>query len=122
MRSSLACVLTAISPISSRKIVPWCGRLELADLLLGGAGERAFFVAEQLALQQRLGDGGTVEADERPLAARAGEMDGAGDQLLARPAIAADQHRGVGRRDPADLLVDACNGGAVADQLALDVE
>ena len=40
------------------------GRLELADLLLGRAGERAFFVAEQLALQQGLGDGGAVEADE----------------------------------------------------------
>src|SRR5688572_11217112 len=36
------------------------GRLELADLLLGGAGERAFFMAKKLALQQRLGDGGAV--------------------------------------------------------------
>ena len=82
------------------------GRLELADLLLGRAGERAFLVAEQLAFQKRLGDGGAVEADERPFAALAGKVDGAGDQLLAGAAFAADQHRRVGRRDPADLLVN----------------
>ena len=33
-------------------------------------------------------------------------MDRLGDQLLARAALALDQHRGVGRRDAADHLVD----------------
>ena len=44
------------------------GGLELADLLFRGAGEGALLVAEQLAFQQRLGQGGAVEADERPIA------------------------------------------------------
>ena len=82
------------------------GRLELADLALGRAGERALLVAEQLAFQQRLGERGAVQADERPLAARAGEVDGAGDQLLADAALAANQHGGPARRGAGDLLRD----------------
>src|SRR5205807_1472378 len=78
------------------------GRLELADLLLGRPGEGAALVAEQLAFEQGLGDRGAVEADERSLAAWAGKVDGAGDQLLARPRFAANQHGGVRRRNPAD--------------------
>ena len=41
------------------------GQLELADLLLGRPGERALLVAEQLALDQLLGDRGAVHLDER---------------------------------------------------------
>ena len=59
------------------------GRLELADLLVGGPGERPFLVAEQLAFQQALGEGGAIEADERPLPPIAGEMQRSGD-LLSR--------------------------------------
>ena len=44
---SLACSGGLISLISSRKIVP-CGELELAGLVLNGAGEGAALVAEQL--------------------------------------------------------------------------
>ena len=82
------------------------GGLELADLLVGRPGEGALLVAEQLAFQQRLGDGGAVQADERAFLARAGVVDGAGDQLLAGAAFAADQHGGVGGGDAADLVVD----------------
>ena len=38
-------------------------------------GEGAALVAEQLALEQRVGDGGAVDRHERPLAARAVEVD-----------------------------------------------
>src|SRR5213079_3622399 len=41
------------------------GELELAFLLLGRAGERALLVAEQLALEQTLRDGGAVDRDVR---------------------------------------------------------
>ena len=51
-RSTLACVFGLMSPTSSRKIVPAIRLLELADLLLGRAGERALFVAEQLRFDQ----------------------------------------------------------------------
>ena len=73
--------------------MPLVGRLELADHPLGRAGERALLVAEQLALQQRLGQGGAVEADERPVPPRAARVDRPGDQFLADAALAADQHR-----------------------------
>ena len=46
-------------------------QLELAELLRVRVGERAALVAEELALEQRLGDGGAVERDERLARARA---------------------------------------------------
>ena len=46
------------------------GQLEAPDPPRDGAGERAPLVAEQLALEQRRGDGGAVDLDERPLAPR----------------------------------------------------
>ncbi len=98
------------------------GRLELADLLLRRSGERAFLMAEQLALQQRLGQGGAVETDERPLLARTGEMDRARHQLLAGAAFAPNQTGGVGAGDAGDLLLDLLHRRAFADQLALDVQ
>ena len=38
--------------------------LEAADALAGRAGEGAFLVAEEFALEQLLGDGGAVDRDE----------------------------------------------------------
>ena len=67
-------------------------------------GERAAHVAEHLALEQRRRDAAEVHFHERAAAAAAVAMDGLGDQLLARAALAGDQHRRVGRRDPADQL------------------
>ena len=82
------------------------GLLELADLAFGGAGEGALFVAEELAFEQRFGEGGAVEADERALPARAGIVDGPGDQLLADAAFAADQHGGAAGGGAGDFLLD----------------
>ena len=45
------------------------GGFEEADLALVGAGERAALVAEQLALEQRLGQRRAVELDQRLVAA-----------------------------------------------------
>ena len=69
------------------------GHLELAALLLAGAGEGAFFVAEQLAFEQRLGQRRAGDRHERLLRAVAGIVDGARDQLLAGAAFALNQHR-----------------------------
>jgi len=44
-------------------------------------------MAEQFALQERLGNGRTVDGQERGLAAPAVVVDGAGDQFLARAAF-----------------------------------
>ena len=55
-------------------------------------------MAEELALEKRLGQRGTVESDERTLRALAGPVDAACHELLARPRLPLDQHRdGRGR-------------------------
>ena len=76
------------------------GDLEESGLGVTGVGERPALEPEELGLQQRLGDRGAVEIDERPVRARAGAMKGAGQEPLARPGLALDQDRGR-RRDSA---------------------
>ena len=84
--------------------------LEAPDATLGRAGERALLVAEQLALEQRLRQRPAVHGDERLVAPRTEPMDRARDELLARAALALDEHRARHRRDLLDLhehLADA---------------
>ena len=83
------------------------------------AGERALGVAEELALEQFARDRRAVDADQRPVAALAGLVDGARDQLLAGAGLAGDQHGGVGRRDQLDLAQRLLDRGAVADDAAV---
>ena len=75
--------------------------LELAELLLVRAGERAALVAEQRALDQFVRDGGEIDGDERRLAAARLAVHQPREQLLAGAALAEDQDR---RRQPGDLL------------------
>src|SRR5712692_2674473 len=58
-------------------------RLEEALAVFGGAGERAFLVAEELAFHQRFRDGAAIDRHERLVAARAVLMDKARGELLA---------------------------------------
>ena len=71
-----------------------CSKRPLAPLV--GPGEDALLVAEELALEERLGERRAVERDER-LPARAGSCAwiAARELALARAALARDQH---GRR------------------------
>ncbi len=89
------------------------GQLEAADAAGDGAGEGALLVAEQLALDEPGGEGGAVDLDQRLGRTTAVGMDRPGDQLLAGPGLAADQHGGVGRRHPADLVEHGQQGGRV---------
>ena len=75
---------------------------ELADLLAHRAGEAALLVAEQLGLDQLLGDGRAVDLDQRVRVPLTGAMDGARHQLLAGAALAGDEHGGGGRRRALD--------------------
>src|SRR6266852_1485775 len=59
------------------------GGLELPGPGGDRAGEGALGVAEQLALQEVLGDGAAVDGDERPRLARRAPVQLARDQLLA---------------------------------------
>src|ERR1035441_2640529 len=69
------------------------GLLELAEVAGSGAGEAAFFVAEQFAFDQLGGHGGAVQGDERAAFARAAFMQGARDQLLACAGFPQDADR-----------------------------
>ena len=95
---------------------PAVALLELADPGGDGPGEGALLVAEELRLEQPLGDRRAVDRQERALDPAAVLVDGAGDQFLAGPALAADQDGHVLRRDPADRLVDVEHLRAAADQ------
>src|SRR6266852_5374529 len=80
------------------------GGLELADFLFRGPGERAFFVAEKLALQESFRERRAIETDERAFFSRTGIMNRPGHQLLADAAFPADQDGGIGGRHTTDLI------------------
>ena len=76
------------------------GGVEEALLVALRAGEGALHVAEELRLEERLGEGAAVQGHEGMALARAAGVEGAGHQLLAGAALAGDEHRGgaVGHR------------------------
>ena len=92
------------------------GLFEPADALRVRAGEGAAFVAEQFAFQQRFGNGGAIDGDERRVGAVAVLVNGAGDQFLAGAGFAADEHVHRFGGDPANLLVNFLHRGALADE------
>ena len=67
---------------------PAVGLLEAPFAAAGRAREGALLVAEQLALEQRLGQRRAVELDERCRRAGAVLVDSLRDELLARAALA----------------------------------
>ena len=82
------------------------------------AGEGAFHVAEQFGFDQRGNQRGAVHRNEGLVLARARKMNRARHQLLARSALAQNQHRIVVLADLFDQLVDALHLGRDADQAA----
>src|SRR5207244_10912833 len=79
--------------------------LELAFLQRERAGERAFLVSEELALEKRFGERGGVARDEGTRRARAVLVHRARSELFARAGLAADEDGRVARRHLADALV-----------------
>ncbi len=88
------------------------GVFDLPLRLLRRAGERAALVAEQLALEQVLGDRRAVERDELLVLARRQVVQAAREQLLAGAALAEQQHRHVGRREPLDVPAERSIAGS----------
>ncbi len=84
-----------MSPISSRKMVPPWARSKRPILFSDRAGERPAHVAEELALEQALGQRRAVDLDQRTPRTATGGVEGVRDQLLAGAAFAGDEHRGV---------------------------
>ena len=97
--------------------------LEQAGLGLAGVGERALLEAEELRLEQGLGDGGAVDVDEGTARARPVPVHQLGQETLARAGLAQDEDRGQPARglalvpeQPADLLAHAGDPGTVAQE------
>ena len=94
------------------------GRLEASDAPLDGVGEGAALVTEELALDQALGNSRAVDRNEGTAAPRSVLVDGAGRQLLAGAALAADQHRGARLRHAPDGVEDLLHGVARPEQVS----
>src|SRR6202022_822640 len=75
-----------------------------AELTSRGARERALLVTEKLILDERIGNGGTVDRDERPVAARRELMNRAREDLLAGARFPLEKHRRIRRRDALNRL------------------
>ena len=91
------------------------GLLEVAGGGFRRAGEGAFLIAEEGALQQRFGQRGAVDLQQRAARARRQRVDQLGEQLLAGAALALDQHRGVERRHLARLHEQPLDDDGAAD-------
>jgi hypothetical protein len=93
------------------------GELELATLPRDGTREGTLLVAEELRLDQLLGDRRTVHVDERLVGPAAACVDLARHQLLARPVLARDEYPAVRRRSQLDLLLEIPDGLCVPEDL-----
>ena len=92
-------------------------QLEAPLLARVRAGEGALLVAEQLRLDQRVGQRRAAHFHERLLGAQRVVVNGMRNQLLAGARLAADEHGGVGLRYLRDLLVHLARGTAGADDV-----
>src|SRR5271157_2977530 len=81
-----------------------------------GAGEGPLAMAEELALDQVLGQRAAVDGDERAAGAVALLVEAARDQFLAGPGLAQDHNGGLGGRDRIDQAPDLLHGRCRADQ------
>ena len=87
------------------------GHLQLPELARGGVGERPLLVAEQLALEQLGGDAGAADVDEGFVAARAGGVDGLGEEVLAAAGLAEDEDGDVVVEDLIERVEQRAHGG-----------
>ena len=92
------------------------GLFETADAAVGGAGERAALMPEQLAFDEFFRNRRHVHGDKRPGAAAAVIVQGAGDEFLARAGLAHDHHREIGLCEPCDDAIDFLHRRRAADQ------
>ena len=94
------------------------GQLKAPRLVRDRAREGAFDVAEQFGFEQLLVKGGAIDGDEGLAGARALDVDGAGDNFLARAAFAFDQDGDIAAGQLVGELRDRAHRLAVADQQA----
>lgn len=78
------------------------GRLDATDALGVRAREGAFFVAEQFALEERLGDRSAVDGNEGRIFSHTAAMDCQGGHLFSGPTFTKDQDGRIRSRDLPD--------------------
>ena len=94
---------------------PAVGRLDLADGLFRRARERALFVPEELAFEQRFGNRRAVDRDEPVALPRREIVQRAREQLLAGAGLAKNQKSGRCRRDLLDGATNLLHSGIARD-------
>ena len=100
---------------------PLAGQLEPPLLLAVGPGERPALVAEQLGLEQVLGQGRAVDGHQGPAPGHVAEVDRLGHQLLAGAGFAGHQHVARRRRYPRHAVEDVHHPGAPPQQVVIGV-
>ena len=98
------------------------GELEPARPILDGAGERPALVAEQLRLDERLGEDRAAHGHERPVPPRARVVNQVGDELLAGSGFPRDEHAAVTVGNDAYEVEHRAHAGASADHDRVDGE
>src|SRR5262249_23662685 len=88
---------------------------EAARLVLDRAGERPPLVAEELGLDQVLGEERAAHGDERLMAPSARMVQQVRDDFLAGPALAGDDDAAVAAADDLHEVEDGAHPRAVAD-------
>ena len=91
------------------------GHLQLAAFVAVGAGEAALDVSEELRFEERLGQAGAVDGDERPAGALRVGMDMTRDDVFADTALPGDEDFRIARRRPLGDLEDVEHGGTARD-------
>ncbi len=97
-------------------------RLEQPRLGLAGVREGAALEAEKLRLDEGLGDGRAVDVDERAACPRPHPVQDAGDETLAAPRLAQEEHGrqavppGVASHHAPDTLPDGLDRGALTQE------
>ncbi len=95
---------------------PAVGFLDEADLVPRGPRERPSGIAEELALQEVVGNGPAIDGDEFPGPPRARLMDGPGHQLLSGAAFTGDENGGAAVFDPVDKGPHPQEAGVLPDK------
>ena len=93
-----------------------CG-LDLPSHALRRAREGSALVAKELALEEGVGDRGTVDWDERPRPSSGRLVSTSGENLLARPAFAHQGDRHVLRRDRPEHAIELAHHRRLQDGL-----
>src|SRR6476659_1584712 len=79
-----------------------------------GSSERTFLMAKEFAFEKSLGEGRTVDHDERLGGTRAIAVNGARNDLFARTGLSGDQDGGVRGSDAGDSVADKVHRRTVA--------